>query len=268
MRLKIRHQTVYRYSAPVMRSVQSLRLTPTDDRRQKVLAWRLNLPAAAPAYTDAYGNLTQLLTLEGRHEEIRIGVEGSVEMIDDPTPESRSEALSPLIFLRETPLTAADSRLSDFSEALRERIPADPAAALHLLMARIRAAVRYVKGTTDARTTAAEVLSQGSGVCQDHSHLFIACCRTLGIPARYVSGYLYSGTETDPEVAMHAWAEAWIDGMGWLSFDVSNGRPAGPSHLRLAVGRDYLEACPVRGVRFGGGDETLEVRVEVMTDQQ
>ena len=268
MRLKIRHQTVYRYSAPVLRSIQSLRLTPRSDRRQTIRTWKLDLPAAAPTYADAYGNLTQLLTLEGLHEEIRIGVEGVVEMIDDPPPESRDEALSPLIFLRETPLTAADARLAGFSEELKEPIQADPAAALDLLMERIRAAVRYVKGTTHVQTTAAEVLSQGSGVCQDHSHLFIACCRILGVPARYVSGYLYSGTEADPEVATHAWAEAWIDGAGWRSFDVSNGWPAGPAHLRLAIGRDYLEACPIRGIRFGGGDETLEVHVQVMTEQQ
>lgn len=268
MRLKIRHRTVYRYSRPVMRSVQSLRITPKTDRRQKVLSWRLDLPAEAPAYTDAYGNLTQLLTMEGLHEEIRIGVEGRVEMVDDRTPETLNETLSPLIYLRETPLTAADTRLSEFSGELKERLPFDPPAALDLLMERIRGAVRYVKGATNAQTTAAEVLSQGSGVCQDHSHLFIACCRALGIPARYVSGYLYSGSETDPEVAMHAWAEAWIAGSGWLSFDVSNGQPAGPAHLKLAVGRDYLEACPVRGIRFGGGDETLEVHVQVMTEQQ
>jgi transglutaminase-like putative cysteine protease len=268
MRLKIRHRTIYRYSQPVMRSVQSLRLTPQSDKRQKILEWRLDLPADAPAHLDAYGNLTQLLTIEGRHEEIRIGVEGKVEMSDDRTPEHRSEALSPLIFLRETPLTAADTRLSDFSEEHRRQIASDPVTALYALMERVRAAVRYRKGTTDVQTTAAEVLSQGSGVCQDHSHLFIACCRALGIPARYVSGYLYSGTETDPEVAMHAWAEAWVDPLGWIGFDVSNGQTPGPSHIRLAIGRDYLEACPVRGIRFGGGTETMEVQVQVMSSQQ
>ncbi len=267
MRLKVKHQTVYRYSAPVLRSVQSLRLTPPSHSRQRILSWRLDLPAAASEYIDAFGNITQLLTVEEPHEEIRIGVEGTVEMSDVPTAE-RGEALSPLIFLRETELTAADPRLSDFSEEHRGRMASDPVAALHALAQQIRTAVRYVKGTTTVQTTAAEVLSQGSGVCQDHSHLFIACCRILGIPARYVSGYLHTGTEANPELAMHAWAEAWVDRIGWLSFDVSNARPAEAGHLRLAIGRDYLDACPVRGVRFGGGAETMEVQVQVMGAQQ
>lgn len=268
MRLRIKHQTVYRYSAPVSRSVQSLRLTPGSDSRQRVLKWQLDLPGAASEFIDPFGNVTQLLTVEEPHEEIRIGLQGVVEMSDAPTLDRRDENLSPLIFLRETPLTAADPRLHAFSEKHRNQIASSPAAALKALMEQIRTAVRYVKGTTTVQTTAAEVLSQGSGVCQDHSHLFIACCRILGFPARYVSGYLYSGSETDPALAMHAWAEAWVDRVGWLSFDVSNGRPAEGSHLRLAVGRDYLDACPVRGVRFGGGDETMEVRVQVMTAQQ
>ena len=267
MRLKVKHQTVYRYSAPVQRSVQTLRLTPRSNRRQQILKWRLDLPAAASEYVDAFGNLTQLLTVEEPHEEIRIGVEGVVEMSEAPGPD-RGEALSPFIFLRETALTATDPSLRRFSEEDRDRTASDPVAALHSLAGRIRAAVRYVKGTTTVQTTAAEVLAQGSGVCQDHSHLFIACCRILGLPARYISGYLYTGTEANPELAMHAWAEAWVDRIGWLSFDISNGNPAEAAHLRLAVGRDYLDACPVRGVRFGGGDETMDVQVQVMSAQQ
>lgn len=267
MRLKIEHETVYRYSSPVSRSVQSLRLTPRSDPRQQVMAWRLDLPTPATEFIDAFGNVTQLLTVEHPHEEIRIGAQGLVEMAEEPIPDPGG-TLSPLIFLRETPLTETDPPLQAFSEELRDRVASSPAGALQELMERIRAAVRYVKGATTVQTTAAQVFSQGSGVCQDHSHLFIACCRRLGIPARYVSGYLYSGTEADPEIAMHAWAEAWIDPIGWLSFDVSNGRPAGPTHLRLAVGRDYMDACPVRGVRFGGGDEKMDVRVQVISAQQ
>jgi transglutaminase-like putative cysteine protease len=268
MRLTVKHQTIYRYSLPLLRSVQSIRLTPRSDGRQQVLKWRLDLPAAAPEFSDAYGNVTQLLTIEGPHDEIRIGVEGVVEVAEDDRSGPESETLPPMVFLRETPLTAADLRLSEFSKALTARVASDPVPALHALMERIRTAVRYVQGTTGVQTTAAEVLSQGSGVCQDHSHLFIACCRTLGIPARYVSGYLHSGKGANSEVATHAWAEAWVDRLGWLSFDISNGQQAGPGHLRLAVGRDYLEAGPLRGVRFGGGAETMEVRVQVMGAQQ
>ncbi|HET6464382.1 MAG TPA: transglutaminase family protein [Nitrospiria bacterium] len=265
----IHHQTIYRYSAPVTRSVQILRLIPRSDLRQRVLEWELRLPAEASEYLDAFGNVTRLLTMEGRHDEIEIGVDGRVETSGNVTfPSPIDQRFPPEIFLTETPLTTANEPLKDFAEKHRDEIASNPFAALQALMERIRAAVRYVKGTTHVQSTAADVLSQGSGVCQDHSHLFIACCRALGVPARYVSGYLYSDPDHHPEVAMHAWAEAWVDGMGWLSFDVSNGRPAGETHLRLAIGRDYMDACPVRGVRFGGGNERMEVSVNVMTAQQ
>jgi transglutaminase-like putative cysteine protease len=206
--------------------------------------------------------------MEGAHTDIRIGVEGVVETDpEEPAPSVKSAPVPPQLFLQETPLTAVDDRLRQFAESDRRAATSDPEAALVSLMERIRSTVRYVKGSTDVTTTAAEVLSRGSGVCQDYSHLFIAGCRTLGIPARYVSGYYYSGHEIDHEVAMHAWAEAWVEPAGWLSFDVSNGCPEGPAHLRLAVGRDYLDACPIRGVRVGGGHEMMDVRVQVTAAQ-
>ena len=269
MRLMIHHQTIYRYSAPVNRSIQILRLIPRSDRRQRVLEWKLDLPSEAPEHLDAYGNVTRLLTMEGRHDTIEIKVEGRVETSGRVIfPSAVDQRFPPEIFLTETPLTAVNEPVRDFAEKDRNEIGSNPFAGLQTLMERIRAAVRYMRGTTHVQSTAADVLSQGTGVCQDHSHLFIACCRALDVPARYVSGYLYSDPDRHPEVAMHAWAEAWVDGMGWLSFDVSNGRPAGDTHLRLAIGRDYLDACPVRGVRFGGENERMEVRVQVMTAQQ
>jgi transglutaminase-like putative cysteine protease len=264
VRLKIAHETVYQYGALVSHSIQSLRLTPRSDHRQRVLRWRLDLPACASEYVDAYGNVTRLLILEGTHRDVRIAVEGEVDVApEESSPFPAPERVPPRVFLQETPLTAVDERLQAFVDAERTRAAADPVDALIGLMERIRAAVRYAQGTTDVETTAAEVLSNGSGVCQDHSHLFIAGCKALGIPARYVSGYYYSGHEIDHEAAMHAWAEAWVESMGWLSFDVSNGCPEGPAHVRLAVGRDYLDACPVRGVRFGGGHEMMDIRVRV-----
>lgn len=269
MRLKIEHETIYHYGSPVIHSLQLLRLTPRSDSRQRVLRWRLNLPAAAMEHVDAYANVSHLLTMEGPHQDIQIGVEGVVETSrGGAPPDAETGGVSPRVFLRETPLTAVDDRVRDFALGGSEQISSQPISALVELTARIHSAVRYVKGTTDVQTTAAEVLSQRSGVCQDHSHLFIACCKALGVPARYVSGYFHSGHDAAAEVAMHAWAEAWIEGQGWFSFDISNGCPEGPAHLRLAVGRDYLDACPVRGIRYGGGHEMMHVRVQVMAEQQ
>ncbi len=268
MRLKINHQIIYNYSAPVARSVQSLRLTPGSDERQRVVKWQLDLPGTATEFIDAFGNITQLLTVEGSHTEIRIGVDGIVDMAEEPIPNRREGGLSPLIFLRETALTAADPRLYAFSEKHQDQITSSPLAALQALTERIRSAVRYSSEATGVQTTAADVLSQGSGTFQDLSHLFIACCRILGIPARYISGYLYSGSAADPKLTLHAWAEAWVDQIGWLDFDISNAHPAKGNSLRLAIGRDDLDACPVRRVPSGGSVQTMAVQVQVMNAQQ
>jgi transglutaminase-like putative cysteine protease len=130
------------------------------------------------------------------------------------------------------------------------------------LVAGVRAAVAYQPGVTDVSHSAAEAIELGFGVCQDLAHVYVACCRSAGIPARYVSGYVYTGTTG--EVASHAWVDAWLgDDSGWLSLDVTHGEAAGAAHCRLAVGRDYLDAAPVRGVRRGGGREKLSVVVNL-----
>ena len=124
------------------------------------------------------------------------------------------------------------------------------------------------KGATDVHESATRAFARGKGVCQDHAHVFIACCRTAGIPARYVSGYLYTGKEG--EVASHAWVDAWLgrDKAAGCRIDVTHRTLAGGRHCRLAVGRDYLDACPVRGVRRGGGAEEMQVAVSVAASAQ
>ena len=269
MRLTIQHRTVYRYSEPATHSIQYLRLIPRRDNRQRVLAWHLGVPAPAYEYVDAYGNTTRVLVLDRLHEEILIEVDGLVETpenVGDPSEDDGT--LSPLVFLRETPLTKVDPLLHELASGYEALVASDMLAGLRELMYGIRRAVRYKQGTTSAQSTAASALAQGAGVCQDHSHIFIACCRALGVPARYVSGYLYSESDPALQAASHAWAEAWVDPLGWFSFDVANTQSAGATHLRLAVGRDYLDACPVRGMRFGGGSEEMDVHVRVMISQQ
>ena len=117
-------------------------------------------------------------------------------------------------------------------------------------------------GDTHSACSAMEAFALGSGVCQDHTHVFLACCRHLGVPARYVSGYLHSDG-----VASHAWAEAWVVDR-WHSFDVANSRPAGEDHIKLAIGGDYLDACPIRGTRVGGGAETMLATASVVQASQ
>jgi transglutaminase-like putative cysteine protease len=131
--------------------------------------------------------------------------------------------------------------------------------------------VQYIKGATQVNTSAVEAFSLGQGVCQDHAHVFIACCRAIDLPARYVSGYLF--TEDGSLMQTHAWADVFVAGEGWQSFDVSNGCRAGETHVRLATGLDYRSASPVSGMRSGGGVEGMASSVIVnqaglLTSQQ
>jgi transglutaminase-like putative cysteine protease len=264
MRLSIRHETAYRYTAPAHYSIQQLRLTPRAEPHQRVLAWRIDAPGRLQRFTDAYGNATHTMVLTAPHDSIRVVVTGSVD-VGAPAggTEQAERELSPLVFAVATPLTAAEEPVHEFAgHHLRGK---DRAADFLALAESICAAVSYESGITEVTSTAAHALEMGRGVCQDHAHLFIACCRAAGVPARYVSGYVDPGHSD--QAASHAWAEVWIEGEGWVSIDVTHRQLAGDWHCRLAIGRDYLSAAPVRGVRTGGGEESLRVQVSVLSDQ-
>ena len=296
MRLHIHHETVYRYERQVDHSVQQLRLTPRREARQRTLEWRLRTPGRRSEQPDAFGNLSHLLTVDEPLTELRLLVEGIVETeagcedgrIDD------DGGLSPLVYLTATPLTAADAGIlalaaqARLQEAFADHSLAHPAGDVafatgaatrepptarlerfHDLARCVREAVRYAPGATTVDLPAAASLARGEGVCQDHAHVFLACCRAAGLAARYVSGYLYTGQAGD--LASHAWVDVWMPGEDhrgyWMGLDVTHGIPAGSGHVRLAVGRDYLDAAPVRGIRRGGGSESLSVRVLVGQQQ-
>lgn len=259
MRLHIHHTTRYRYNDPAAYSIQHLRLTPPTDLSQQILNWRLSTPGHPRQQRDAHGNTVHTLSLTDPHQEITLVVDGEVETRDTPTLLPRGEGLSPLAYLADSPLATPDEAITAFA---REHYRGAPRrAALAALMAAICDRVRYQPGATEVDHTAAEAFALGEGVCQDQAHVFVACCRALGIPARYVSGYLFSDVD---HAASHAWADAWLDDEdGWLSCDVTHQRFADGHLCRLAVGRDYLDAGPVRGVRRGGSGESLQVRVVV-----
>lgn len=253
MKLAVDHLTHYRYDHEVKFSTQYLRLTPQNSARQRILEWSLNLPEQATQVTDGFGNLQHVLTLDRPHEVIAIRAKGVVEIADN-SEEIAEECgpLSPLVFLRSSPLTQADEGIRSFAARFYRSAAADES--LRELMAELRERMPYTPGATQVQDSAAKVFAARHGVCQDHSHVFLACCRSLHIPARYVSGYIYS--EDTKHVAMHAWVEAWLDGH-WQSFDITNNTCNTSQHLKLAVGFDYLDACPVRGSRIGGGYEEM-----------
>jgi transglutaminase-like putative cysteine protease len=264
MQLRIVHRTAYRYDEPVKYSAQALRLTPRREGRQRVLGWSMQAPGRRIEQVDAHGNVTHLLTVEEPHKEIEIVVTGDVEVASEGELLPHEGPLSPLAYLFATPLTVANDAISTLSrdylggtEPLHDR--------LYALAAGVGERVQYRQGTTSVEDSAVTVLSRGEGVCQDQAHVFIACCRAAGIPARYVSGYLYSGNGGNGgTAASHAWVDAWIaESKAWLGIDVTHREPTGVQHCRLAVGRDYLDAAPVRGVRRGGGREMMAVDVLV-----
>jgi transglutaminase-like putative cysteine protease len=263
MRLTILHDTVYQYETPARYCIQYLRLTPRSDAGQRIAEWDIESPGVLWRQTDAFGNVVHVMSLDAAHQSLRIRARGVVETTLQPGDAIADVASVPVeSFLVPTPLTQPDAALTELSRPLAAA--ADKDAALAALMQDIHARVRYETGATDVEHTAAEALAQGRGVCQDHAHIFIACARQAGLPARYVSGYIDVGSADDASHASsHAWADVWITGRGWVSFDATHRARAGEAYCRLAVGRDFLDASPVRGMRTGGSGERLDVNVAV-----
>ncbi len=240
--------------------MQSLHLTPRRDLSQRALAWNITAPGRRLEQIDAYGNISHLLTIEEPHREIHIVVHGVVETADT---EARQDdgPLSPLAYLASTKLTAPNEDLKAFAQEALRKVD-DPKARAQALAEAVFGAVRYKTGASDVQDSAAIAFKSGEGVCQDHAHVYIASARAVGMPARYVSGYIYTGDTKD--AASHAWVDVWLGSeIGWQSIDVTHKRPAVRTYCRLAVGRDYLDAAPVRGVRQGGGGEKMEANVLV-----
>ena len=265
MQMHIRHETRYHYERPVKYSVQSLHLTPRRDLSQRALAWNIAAPGRRLEQIDAYGNISHLLTIEEPHREIRIVVHGVVETAD---ADARLDdgPLSPLAYLAPTQLTLPNEDLKAFAQGALAQFT-EPRQRAQALADAVYGAVRYRSGTSDVQDSAAVAFKSGEGVCQDHAHVFIASARAVGMPARYVSGYLYTGDAKD--AASHAWVDVWLGAeIGWQSIDVTHKRPAVRTYCRLAVGRDYLDAAPVRGMRQGGGGEKMEANVLVADSAQ
>ncbi len=263
MLLSIRHETVYHYTTALTYTIQQLRLTPRPDPHQRVQSWEVRTAGRRNAFVDAFGNFGDMLTITGQHDEVRILAAGTLSV--DPLDRGRlagGGAMSPLVFTVPTRLTEPDADIMDF--AMQHLRPGARSNALLGLAEAIRASVEYESGATEVTTPASASLKLGRGVCQDHAHLFLSCCHVHGIPARYVSGYIDPGDTR--HAASHAWVDAWVeegDFSGWVSIDVTHACFASDAYCRLAIGRDYDWAAPVRGVRHGGGVESLHVRVNV-----
>ena len=269
MRLSIRHTTHYAFSEPVVHALQRLRLTPKATQGQRILDWKMTFDHATPElqYDDQHFNTVTLVGVHPDTREVTVTCAGTVETDDNAGVIGRHSGHLPLwSFLRQTPLTAPGAKL----RALLREVPNGdddaPLDFLHALSALIRERIPYETGRTHSATTAEEAVGHGVGVCQDHAHIFIGAARKAGIPARYVSGYLMMDDRIDQE-ATHAWAEAHVEGLGWVGFDVSNGICPDPRYVRVATGNDYRDAAPVTGISFGATEQVLTVGVAVEQHQ-
>lgn len=266
MRIRISHETLYRYDAPPGGVIQTLRLTPRNHDGQFVIDWRIDVSedCRLDAQEDAFGNIMHAFTADGPFTSLRVLVEGEVEtQATHGIVRGGVERFPPSLYLRETALTRVDSAIVEFARGARQAGAGDPLSLLHRLLEQVREEIAYDTDPTHAGTTAAEAFALRRGVCQDLTHIFIAAARTLAIPARYIGGYFHRADGVRQQDAGHAWAEAFVPDLGWVAFDPANGLCATEAHIRVAVGLDYLGAAPVRGTRYGGAGETLSVAVHV-----
>lgn len=292
----ILHDTVYRYTSPVLLSQQIAHLRPRDGLRQRLLSHRLAIepePSLLRERTDFFGNPASSFSIDTRHDTLVVRAESRIEVITPAWPDPADslsweaarddlrDALSGDVPLQAEARDAGQFRFaSPFvalgPEALRY---ADYAAecftpgrplleATQALSTRIHDEFRFDPAATSVTTPVAQVFEERHGVCQDFSHLLIACLRALGLAARYVSGYLL--TEPPPGQprlvgadASHAWVAVWCPGVGWVEFDPTNDMQPEGGHIVLAWGRDYGDVCPLRGVILGGTGHAAEVAVTV-----
>lgn len=265
MRLKINYTTTYSYDAPVPYALQQLRMTPRAARGQEIIRWDLSVTGGRRQvqFEDQFKNVTDLISMDADARLIEIRCEGEVETSDHNGVVGRHMGFAPMwLFEGPTRFTAPGPKIRKLAGAVRNERLANSLDSLHFLSSAVGSEVKYETGRTDSTTNAEEALTAGHGVCQDHAQIMISAARVLGYPARYVSGYLMMNDRVDQD-ASHAWCEVWVEELGWVGFDVSNGISPDERYVRVAVGRDYKDASPVRGIRMGSSQEELCVSLQV-----
>jgi transglutaminase-like putative cysteine protease len=268
MRLSVHHATRFEFDRPSGHSIHDVRLTPKPATGQRIISWRIEGPGKRSEWLDGHGNQVTTFSVAHQHDQVEIVVHGLYEYIgaDQWLRYAETPTLPAPFWLRNTGLARHDASFDAVIEGLGEKAgePSKRVEVLHELMKRVCRGIAYKTGVSTVETTAAEALARGAGVAQDQAHVFIACCRRLGVPARYVSGYLRND---DPELHVgrtsHSWAEAWVPGLEWVGFDPANDMSPRGDSLRVAVGLDYRDAAPVSGRRVGFGDATMSVEAAV-----
>ena len=261
--LKIEHKTSYFYRTEVAYAVLQLRLLPVSTMGQAIEDWQCLIQGGKEefTFTDQNGNLVKLITSDPDTNAIEIKVTGTVKVYDTNGVAGGIACSTPTwLFKNQTHLTDLGNLGTNFTNKCAGDVGS--IAWLHSLSAEIKDKVRYKISETETNSSALDAVQKGLGVCQDHAHIFIGCCRSVGIPSRYVSGYLLLD-DAEQQTAMHAWAEAFVPSLGWVGFDVSNGVSPDTKYVRIAQGRDYRDVAPVKGSIFGGLEEVMSVNLIV-----
>jgi transglutaminase-like putative cysteine protease len=257
MKLMVNHQTHYHYTAEVRNSIQYIKMMPSSNLHQRVHCWDVSVPGQKEMRRDAFHNLWMISTQREPYQKLMIMAQGVVEL-NLTHQQGLNDSINPNLFLQPTEATQCNAAMQAFAE---RHVPACNRRHLIALAQAVLEHIPYISNSTSVHGSAIDAFEARQGVCQDHSHIFIALCKHLGLPARYISGYLYA--QNASHLASHAWAEVFID-QSWYCFDVSNLLFTPSAHIYVAVGRDYWDVAPVRGVRKEGGMESMHSIVQVL----
>ena len=283
MQYTVRHLTRFTYESPISESIMEVRMQPRTEQHQRCLGFELTTTprATIAAYRDPLHNIVHHFDIPGRHSQLTIVAEAIVEFVGAPSlppalpmsawddvdavqrAQTHWDFLQPSVLTRETPLLKAfeDALCQENGVDVRRR---DPLSEVLSINKAIHQRFTYRQQVTGVDSPIDHALETGEGVCQDFAHVMLACVRRRGIPCRYVSGYLFHGSsDTSADGATHAWVEALLPGLGWVGFDPTNDVVAGTRHIRVAIGRDYADVPPTRGVFRGRSANELAVAVQV-----
>ena len=277
----IDHRSAFEYAETAQGSVMAVRLSPREDRGQRLLAFDLSIEpqACVVAFQDAFGNKCNLFNIHRRHRRAIVCSRARVETSNGTDLPDRLDASDWELldreandirfwhFLAPSRFTRPSAALDAFVERLGLERRSDPLTTLRDACSILYESLRYTPGSTDVDSPIEDILETGEGVCQDYAHVMIALGRRWGFPSRYISGYLHLETgdaAREREGASHAWAEFWLPGIGWTGFDPTHNLQVDCRYIRLAEGRDYADAAPTQGAVYGGGTERLEVSVSIM----
>ena len=268
MKYSVLHKTIFKFDKVPLVAVQRLHLTPSTYVNQYVMEWAIELEGCSIELetTDYHGNVIQLCRHDGRSNSIAINCRGLVDITDAHGIVGAHDNHVPLILYKNaTTLTQVGPKIRQLGRqivAQQQDGKSSDLELLHILSARILSIISYEKGTTTVLTTAEQAMDAKSGVCQDHVHAFLAVARFIGFSARYVSGYLMMDN-TSIQEASHAWAEIYLENLGWVGFDISNSMSPDWRYIKLATGFDYVDVMPISGVRVGNGEERMSTQIQV-----